>query len=68
MNNTVFVDEEDTPIVYEDDDYDNYNTPNASRMDETLFAVPDTTEATSTLQLRRKVKRDKTTHCPGTLT
>ena len=68
MNNTVFVDEEDTPIVQEDDDYDNYNIPNASRMDETLFTVPDTTEATSTLQLRRKVKRDKTTHCTGTLT
>ena len=67
MNNTVFVDEEDTPIVHEDDDYDNYNTPNASRMDETLFTVTDTTEATSTLQLRRKVKRDKTTHCTGTL-
>ena len=55
----MFVDEEDIPIVHEDDDYDDYNTPNASRIDETSFTVPATTEATSTLRLTQKVKQDK---------
>ena len=58
MDNPVFVDEEDIPLVHKDDDYDDYETPNTSRI-ETLFTVPDTTEATSTLILRQKVKRDK---------
>ena len=50
MDNPVFVDEEDIPMVHQDeDDYDNYNTPNTSRMDETSFTVLDTTEATWTL-------------------
>ena len=48
-------------MVHQDDNYDDYNTPNTSRIDETLFTVPDTTEATSTLQLRKKVKQDKIT-------
>ena len=48
-------------MVHQDDVYDDYNTPNTSRIDETLFTVPDTTEATSTLQLRKKVKQDKIT-------
>ena len=38
-----------------------YNTPNTSRVDEISFIEPDATEATSTLQLRQKVKRDKIT-------
>ena len=62
MDNPVFVDEEDIPMVYqdeEDDDYDNYNTPNSSKIDETLFMEPDTTVAISILRLRQKVKRDK---------
>ena len=47
MDNLVFVDEGDIPMVHQDeDDYDNYNTPNTSRMDETSFTVLDTTEAT----------------------
>ena len=49
MDNPVFVDDEDIPMVHEDNDYDDYNTPNTSRVDETSFTVPDTTEATSTL-------------------
>ena len=61
MNNPLFIDEEDIPMVHQDDDYDDYNTPNTSRIDETSFTVPDTTEATSTLRLRQKVKRDKIT-------
>ena len=60
MDNPVFVNEEDIPVVHQDDDdYDDYNTPNTSRMDETSFIELDTTEATSTLRLRQKVKRDK---------
>ena len=34
---------------------------NTSRVDETSFTEPDTTEAKSTLQLRQKVKRGKIT-------
>ena len=60
MNNPVFVNEEDIRMVHQDEeDYDDYNTSNTSRIDETSFTVPDITEATSTLRLRQKVKRDK---------
>ena len=58
MHTSRFVDEETIPLV-QDEDYDNYGTPNTSRVEETSFTVPDTTEATSNLQLRQKVKRDK---------
>ena len=47
MDNPRFVDKETIPLV-QDEDYDNYGTPNTSRADETSFAEPDTTEATST--------------------
>ena len=60
MDNPKYADEETIPLV-QDEDYDDYNTPDTSRVDETLFTEPDTTEATSTLQLRQKVKRDKLT-------
>ena len=60
MDNPRFADEETIPLV-KDEDYDDYNTPNTSRIDEISFAEPDATEATSTLQLRQKVKRDKIT-------
>ena len=60
MDNPKYADEEIIPLV-QDEDYDDYNTPDTSRVDETLFTEPDTTEATSTLQLRQKVKRDKLT-------
>ena len=58
MDDPIFVDEEDIPLVHQDDDYDDYETPNTSRI-ETSFTVPDNTEATSNLRLRQKVKRDK---------
>ena len=58
MDNPRFVDEETIPLVL-DEDYDSYGTPNTSRVDETSFTEPDTTEATSTLRLKQKVKRDK---------
>ena len=57
MDNPRFVDEETIPLV--DEDCGNYHTPNTSRVDETSFMEPATTEATSTLPLTQKVKRDK---------
>ena len=54
-DNLRFIDEEDILLV-QDEDYDDYNTPNASRVDESSFTEPDATEATSTLQLRQKLK------------
>ena len=58
MDNPRFVNEEEILLV-QDEDYDNYCTPDTSRVDETSFTEPDTTEATSTLRLKQKVKRDK---------
>ena len=54
----MFADKEYIPLI-QDEDYDNCGTPNTSRVDETSFIEPDTTEATSTLLLNQKVKRDK---------
>ena len=56
MDNSTFIDEEGIPLIYQDDDYDNFRTPDSSRVDETLFTVPDTIEATSILRLRQKLK------------
>ena len=58
-DNPRFVNEEEIPMVHQDEDYDNYSTPNASRVDKTSFTELDTTETTSTLKLKQKVKRDK---------
>ena len=52
MDNPMFVDEEDIPVVHQDEDYDDYNTPNTSRVDEKSSTEPDTSEATSILRLR----------------
>ena len=57
MDNLGF--EEDIQMTHQDDDYDDYKIPDTSRIDETSFTVPDTTEVTSTLRLRQKLKRDK---------
>ena len=59
MDNPRFVDEATFPLV--DEDYDNYSTPTTSRVDETSFTELATAEATSSLQLNQKVKRDKLT-------
>ena len=61
MGNPVFVNEEDVPMVHQDEeDYGNYNTPtNTGGVGETSFTVPNTTEAKSSLRLREKLKRDK---------
>ena len=58
MDNPRFVDEKEIPLVHQDH-YDDYNTPNTSRVDDTSFMELATTEATSTLRLTQKVKRDK---------
>ena len=58
MDNLRFVDEETIPLV-QDEDYDNYGTPNTSRVDETQFTETDATEATLNLRLKQRVKRDK---------
>ena len=61
MDNPTFDNEDDIPMVHQDEeDYDDYNTPNTSRLGGTSFTVPDTiTETTSTIRLRQKLKRDK---------
>ena len=60
MENPTFVHEDDISLIHEDEDYDNYRTPGTGRIDaETPFTEPTATEATSTLRLRQKLKRDK---------
>ena len=44
MDNPIVVNEEETPLV-QDEDCDNYGTPNISRVDETSFTELNTTEA-----------------------
>ena len=65
MDNPRFVDDGTIPLV-QDEDYDDYNTPNTRRVDETSFTEPDANEAASTLQLRQKVKQIKLPHCIDT--
>ena len=60
IDNPRFVDEETIPLV-QNEDYDDYNTPDTSRVDETSFTEPDTIKVTSTLQLIQKIKQDKVT-------
>ena len=56
MENIRF-DEEDIPLINQDDDYENYRTSDTSRIDaKGSFTAPATTEATSTLRLRQKLK------------
>ena len=57
MDNLGF-EEENIPLVQQDDDND-YRTPDTSRVDDTSFIEPDATEATSTLRLRQRLKQDK---------
>ena len=59
MDNPRFVDEETIPLV-QDEDYDDYKTLDASKVDETSFMEPDATKALN-FQLRQKVKQDQLT-------
>ena len=55
-----FVVDEIIPLVHDEDiDYDYYNTQNTSRVDETSFKMPVSTDLETTLRLRQKVKQDK---------
>ena len=58
MDNLEFIDEEIIPLVHQDEDYNEYNTPNTSRIEKTSFIEPDATEATLTLQLK-EIYRDQ---------
>ena len=53
--NPTFVNEEEIPLINQDEDYDDYRTPDTSRVD-TSFIDSDTIEVISTLRLRQKVK------------
>ena len=62
MDNITFIDEEDIPMIHqdeEDDDYGNYRTPETSRIETSFIEPTDATEVTSTLRLRQKLKQDK---------
>ena len=54
MYNIASVDEEDIPVVHQDEeDYDErYDTPDTSRVETSFMEEPDTTKPTSTLCLR----------------
>ena len=53
-------DKDEIPLINQDEDYDDYRTPETSRIDaEISFTEPATTDATSTLRLRQKLKRGK---------
>ena len=54
MDDPRFINEEVVPLV-QDEDHDDYKTLDISRIEETSFIKPDTTETTSTLRLRLKV-------------
>ena len=62
MEDPTFLDEENIPLINQDEDYDNYSTPGTtpSRVDEASFTVPDASEAILTFRLRQKLKRIKT--------
>ena len=55
MDNPRFVDDETIPPV-QDEDYVDSNAQDTGRIDVRSFTEPDIIEATSTLQLRQKVK------------
>ena len=68
MENPISVNDETKPLATHHDenredknDHDDYNTPNTSRVDETTFTTPGSTnkQTTSTLRQRQKEKRDK---------
>ena len=61
MENLAFDEEETIGMIHQDEEeYDYYRTPDTSRV-EISFIEHDTTEPTSTLRLRQKVKRHKIT-------
>ena len=74
MDNPIIVNDEKIPLVtYHDkncgdnNDYDDYNTPNTSRVDEAIFTMPEFTDkqATPTSRLRQKINKISWLHCTG---
>ena len=63
MENPLFFDDENIPLVIHNgkDYYDDYNTPNTSRANETTFRMSNikNNETKSILLQRQKIKRDK---------
>ena len=61
IENPTFIDEEDIPLINQDEDYVNYRTPDTapSRIDEKSFTVPDASEVTTTFRLKQKLKGNK---------
>ena len=61
MDNPTFVDEENILMIHQDEeeDYNDYRTLDTSRIEISFIESTDATEATSTLRLRQKLKRDK---------
>ena len=51
--------EEDIQMTHQDEDYEDYRTLDTSKIGQTSFTEPTSTEVKSTLQLRQKVKLDK---------
>ena len=60
MDNPRIGDEDTIPLI-QNEDYGDYKTADTSRIDETSVTEAYTTETTSTLQLRQKVKWAKIT-------
>ena len=57
MDNPAFIDDKNIPLVQDEDiDYDDYNTPNTSKVDEPSFTNPGATERTSTFSINTKLK------------
>ena len=55
IGNPTFVDEETIGMLHQDKDYyDDYKTPDTSRVEETT--VPDATEVTSNIKAKTKVR------------
>ena len=60
MDNPRFVEDENILLVRDKHiDYDDYNTPNTSRVDETSFTMSGSPEKETTLRLGQKLKQDK---------
>ena len=61
IENPTFIDEEDIPLINQDEDYVNYRTPDTtpSRIDEKSFTMPDASEVTTTFRLKQKLKGNK---------
>ena len=56
IDNPIFVDEENIPLIHRDKDYDDYNIPKTSKVEEISSTEPETEETTSTFTIKAKSK------------